>query len=281
MAFTSQNTLLRSGFLSVAALTAVSFTLTAGAAGAPSHGRAPTLAEVEKIWGGGTWVPDRFNMGSWMSGFKNVQEYVDPDFVPPNPVPLNAEAMKVYRNIRSEMGKGHQIFGPYAQCHPPGMPYRLSLGYFEAVVSRKEIVFVYGDLNYRRIYMDGRAHPSPDVTPSTYYGHSVGHWEGRTLVIDTTNIRGDNTQIEPHIPKAEGSRVVERYTPIDATTMDAEFSMTNPEFTKPWVVKFRILKDPRGSLIEALCSDGNRYRIEDGELTMFNPDGTPLQKAEE
>lgn len=234
------------------------------------------------MWGGGPWVPDRFRMGSWMSGYKSMAEYTNPDFVAPNAVPLDAESMKVYRNIRIEFGKGRQTFGPYAQCHPAGMPYRLSLGYYEAVVSPKEIDFLYNDLNYRRIFLDGRPHPKPGSVAPTYYGHSVGHWEGRTLVIDTVNIRGSNTQIEPHIPKAEGAHVVERYTPAGPNVMDVSFEMTSPQLTRPWVVKFRILRDPKGMPEEEICTDGNRYKMEPGgELTMHDAQGRPLEKAED
>ena len=179
------------------------------------------------------------------------------------------------------MGKGRQIFGPYAQCHPPGLPYRFAIGYFSVVVTEAEIDFLYGDLNYRRIYMDGR--PAPDAsTPPMYYGHSLGHWEGRTLVVEKTNIRGSNTQIEPHIPKAEGSRIVERYTPTSNDVMDAQFTMTSPEFTRPWTVRYRILRDSHRELVEDICSDGNRYILEQGgELTMRSGEGTPLDRAEE
>ncbi|WP_174275321.1 hypothetical protein [Sphingomonas bacterium] len=234
------------------------------------------------MWSGGTWVPDRFRMGSWMSGFKTVEEYTNPDFVPPNPVPLKPEPMKVYKNIRSEMRKGRQIFGPYAECHPAGLPYRFSIGYFTVVSTPAEIDFLYADLNYRRIYMDGRPAPDPAKTPPSYYGHSLGHWEGRTLVVETSNIRGKNTQIEPHIPKAEGSRIVERYKPEGPNVMAVHFTMTNPDFTKPWSVDFKILRDPKRVLVEDICSDGNRYILEEGgELTMHSAEGKPLERAED
>ena len=255
--------------------------LAASAAPAAAAPRRPSLAEVERLWGGGRWVPDRFRMGSWMSGFKTSTEYTNPEFVAPNQVPLKPEPLKVYKNIRVEMGKGRQVFGPYAQCHPAGLPYRLSLGYYEAVVSRREIDFLYGDQNFRRIFMDGRKHPAPGAEEPTYYGHSVGRWEGRTLVVDTVNIRGGNTQIEPHIPKAEGSHLVERYTPAGKGVMRVEFAFDNPDLTRPWKVGFRILRQDGQAPPEDICTDGNRYGMgPGGELTMHGADGKPLEKAE-
>ena len=86
-----------------------------------------------------------------------------PEFEPPNRVPLNAEARAVEMNIRREMAKGRQIFGPYAMCHPSGMPYILTMsgyGGYEAVISDREIDFFAGNQReVRRIFTDGRAHP--------------------------------------------------------------------------------------------------------------------------
>ena len=79
------------------------------------------------------------------------------------------------------------------------------------------------------------------------------------MVVETTNIRGSNTQIEPHIPKAEGSYILERYTPLSPGKIALEMTMRNPDFTRPWVVKMMLTRDPKGKLVEALCSDDNRW----------------------
>ncbi len=245
----------------------------------------PSHAELKAVWEGpGTWSQDIGRGGGWFSGFKSSEEYGDPEFVPPNMVPLKPEPLKVYKNIRREMGKGRQIFGPYTQCHPAGMPYILSMsgyGGYEAVVSDDEIDMFWGNQReWRRIYLDGRKHPDERTTTPLYNGFSVAHWEGKTMVVETTNIRGSNTQIEPHIPKAEGSYIIERYTPVAPGKIALEMTMRNPDFTRPWVVKLMLTRDPKGRLVEGLCSDDNRWVFRDGELVLTGPNGEPLEKAE-
>src|SRR5437773_12209234 len=79
-------------------------------------------------------------------------------------------------------------FEPYTRCKPAGGARMVATAYgtdFIDVPDQKRIYITQtgGPHPFRPIYMDGRAHPK-DLDP-TYYGHSVGHWEGYTLVIDT------------------------------------------------------------------------------------------------
>ena len=92
------------------------------------------------------------------------------------------------------------------------------------------------------------------------------------MVVETTNIRADNTQIEPYIPKHEGMYVVQRYTPVSKGRIDLNVTVTSPEFTRPWIVKLKLTNDPKGKLVEAKCSDDNRWVYgKDGELVLTGP----------
>lgn len=62
----------------------------------------------------------------------------------------------------------------------------------------------------RTVYMDGRSHP-PDDAPRTYMGHSVGHWEGQTLVVDTTHVT-ENYVRRNGVAHSDQMRLIERYT---------------------------------------------------------------------
>src|SRR4029078_669056 len=78
-------------------------------------------------------------------------------------------------------------FEPHARCKPSGGPREFVTPYGIEIESlpntrRVFVLDIGGPHTFREIYMDGRAHPK-DLTPS-YYGHSVGHWEGETLVIE-------------------------------------------------------------------------------------------------
>jgi hypothetical protein len=105
----------------------------------------------------------------------------------------------------------------------------------------------------RIIPLDGRPHLAQRV--GQWLGDSRGHWEGNTLVVDTTNFD----------PKTnyQGSRetlhLIERYTPTDANTLDYQFTVDDPKtFTKPWTVS-RPMRRETGmvTIFEYACHEGN------------------------
>lgn len=255
------------------------------AAWTPGVDGQPTVAAARDLWQGGGWTADVAFGGGWFSGFETQVQYEDPEFRPPNMAPLKPAPLARYKQIRRELHNGHAIFAPYAECHPAGMPYALFHNYsggFETVVGDKSMVWIFPDQSWRRIYFDGRAHPPEKTNRALYMGHSLGRWEGRTLVIDTASLRGSNTQWEPHLPKAEGARMVERYTPVRPGVMDVKITMTSSDFTRPWVIQFQDHRTLGSVMKEEICTDGNRWAIgKDGTLSMSGEGGKPLEKAED
>ncbi len=87
----------------------------------------------------------------------------------------------------------------------------------------------------RRIYTDGRAHPA-ELDP-TYNGHSVGHWEGDTLVVDTVGLRGDTVFDVTGAPHSDAIHVVERIRRTNATTPEDRIVVEDSKaMSKPWPV---------------------------------------------
>jgi hypothetical protein len=81
----------------------------------------------------------------------------------------------------------------------------------------------------RTIYMDGRAHPDPSVL--VHEGHSVGRYEGDTLVIDTRNFAPHRSPYQNGIPSGPQKHVIERYRLIDGgARMEVEFFLEDPEY---------------------------------------------------
>jgi len=81
----------------------------------------------------------------------------------------------------------------------------------------------------RTVYMDGREHPSN--AERTHSGHSVGHWEGDTLVVDTANFTDHRSPYQVGVPSGAHKHVVERYRLIDnGTRMAVEFMLEDPEY---------------------------------------------------
>jgi len=81
----------------------------------------------------------------------------------------------------------------------------------------------------RTVYMDGRAHPDASMRSAT--GHSVGRWDGDTLVIDTTNFADHRSPYQNGIPSGSQKHVVERFRLIDdGARLEVEFTLEDPEY---------------------------------------------------
>lgn len=105
----------------------------------------------------------------------------------------------------------------------------------------------------RVIYLDGRPHLPAKI--KTYLGDSRGHWEGNTLVVETTNFsqgfRGSNI---------ETYKMIERFTRVDATNLKREITFIDPKtWTKPWTVLIEMGKtdDQRQMIFDSACHEGN------------------------
>ena len=81
----------------------------------------------------------------------------------------------------------------------------------------------------RYIYTDGRKHPA-DLTPS-YNGHSKGHWEGDTLVVDTVGLNGKNWLDRLGHPESDQMYIVERIHRADEKTLQVTSLLTTPKVT--------------------------------------------------
>ncbi|HKS56857.1 MAG TPA: hypothetical protein VJS12_16300 [Steroidobacteraceae bacterium] len=105
-----------------------------------------------------------------------------------------------------------------------------------------------------------------DARVRSWGGDSLGHWEGKTLVVDTTNFndRGwiATAQGAPGvrgIPVSERLHTVERFTPVDHDTMQYEITIEDPaNYTAPWKVAYPLARDDKYQVFEYACHEGNR-----------------------
>jgi len=113
----------------------------------------------------------------------------------------------------------------------------------------------------RIIPLDGR--PRPNVRQ--WNGDSRGRWEGNTLVVETTNYNNKgwiatnaaSGRIKG-IPISEALRVTERFTRVDAGTVQYEMTIEDPNvYTKPWKVSFPMTKEVNAQVFEYACHEGN------------------------
>ncbi len=105
----------------------------------------------------------------------------------------------------------------------------------------------------RTIHMDGRTHPDGDERFTT--GHSMGRWEGDTLVVDTTNFTDHRSPYQIGVPSGRGKHVVERYRLIEnGTRMAAEFTLEDPEYiAEPLTHRRELIYSPHQEMFRHNC----------------------------
>ena len=210
-----------------------------------------------------------------------------------NPIlqPWTREAL---RKRNEEVLAGNPGFGPQQSCWPRGVPGFLLYGVqpLYIVQGPKEVIMTWqGDHQIRRIYLD--VPHVADLKPS-WYGDSVGHYEGDTLVVDTIGL-SDKTYIDGYLtPHTEKLHVVERFHLIDGgKTLEANIHVEDPgAFTMPWdaIQRYRRVEPERaenglviandatssaavaGPMLEASCAENN--------ISYFGNDALPIPTAE-
>lgn len=153
-------------------------------------------------------------------------------------IPYKPEYRKKYEALVKETTEGKSR-DTFAACVPFGTPRMIGATPtpFD-IVQAPEIID--WNNNYgrsqRRIFLDGRPHPAPDAMEPTYSGHSIGHWEGDTLVVDTVNFIGGYFDETP-APYSDQLHMVERIRLIDTNILEDQMTLTDPVMMeKPWVV---------------------------------------------
>ncbi len=110
----------------------------------------------------------------------------------------------------------------------------------------------------RVIHLSGH-HPSPQVR--SYMGDSRGHWEGNTLVVETTNLLAGRTGIGLNgggAPTTEDLRLTERFTRISPDEMKYEVTVNDPKtYTAPFKIAFPLTEEPGYQNFEYACHEGN------------------------
>ena len=219
-------------------------TAPAGAGGsrgerAAPKGPAPRLRDGKPDFSG-LWNPDRNFIYDLADALK-----------PGESLPLQPWALKA---TREHMSKDD----PEANCLPTGVP-RLAPYPWRIVQTPTHTFFLFeGNIHsYRQVFMDGRAH-SKDPNP-TWYGESIGKWDGDTLVIDTTGFNDKFWFDFAGHPHTEQLHTVERYRRPDLGHLEWETTITDPgAYTKPFTLYGHATLQPKGELMEYICQENNK-----------------------
>ena len=166
-------------------------------------------------------------------------------------IPLSAEGEKVMKSRQSKDD-------PEANCLPTGIP-RIAPYPWRIVQTPTHIFFLFeGNIHsYRQIFLNQTTHPD-DLDP-TWYGHSIGHFEGDTLVVDTIGFNDKFWFDFRGHPHTEKLHTIERYTRKDLGTLVNEVTIDDPgAYTKPFKVTFTARLMPGEELMEYICQENEQ-----------------------
>jgi hypothetical protein len=148
---------------------------------------------------------------------------------------------------------------PEAHCLPAGVP-RQAPYPWRIVQTATHIFFLFeGNIHsYRQIFMDGRPHPKGDALNPTWYGHSVGRWDGDTLVIDSVGFNERFWFDFAGHPHTEQLHTIERYRRPDFNSLEYEVTIDDSgAFTRPFTLYGRHTYQANEELMEYICNENN------------------------
>ena len=157
---------------------------------------------------------------------------------------------------------------PWERCITRGIPAGMfPAGYnnaYQFIQTPGYVVIVYEMIHASRVIpLDGRPHLGANIR--SWDGDARGHWDGTTLVVDTTNYN-DKGSIATSaatgrirgVPQSEALHVVERFTPVDANTIIYRVTVDDKNvYTKPWTVEMPLTRDSKYQMFEYACQEGN------------------------
>lgn len=206
---------------------------------------APRNADGRIILGGATPA----EKGLWLPAGGVVLTPIAPN------IPFQPWAAALYKDR-----EGHRL-EPHARCKASGVVRQFQTPYGVEFVEVAELKRLYifdvgGPHTFRTVFMDGRSHPAR-VAPS-YYGHSVGWWEGDTLVIDTVGYNEGFWLDRMGAPHTEALHTIERLTRTDAAFLQYEMTIEDPNvYTAPWKARFDMRWENGTELFEYICQEAN------------------------
>jgi hypothetical protein len=183
-----------------------------------------------------------------------------PGPVIPNPLGFTDIPYQPWAKALADDRRTHQL-EPHARCKPSGVARQFFTPYGVEFLDLPDAKVAYifdigGPHTYRTIYLDGRSHP-PAVAP-TFYGHSVGHWEGDTLVVDTVGFNEDFWMDRGMLPHTTRLHTVERFTRTAFDTLRYEVTIDDPgAYTASFAGRMDLKWEDGTELFEYVCQEEN------------------------
>jgi hypothetical protein len=184
-----------------------------------------------------------------------------PPEIPPPPLkPEFKGAWEAKRkSIADAAARGEPIANNYTHCIPDGMPTMMQAMFpMEVLQTPGQITIIQEAYNQvRRVYLDGKLPAVEDAEPG-FWGHSVGRWEGDTLVVDTVGIK--DYVLFRDVPHSAAMRINERIKVLTPTHFENVVTVTDPEYLeKPWTWKWVYQRRPNYKMYEYVCEENREF----------------------
>lgn len=183
---------------------------------------------------------------------------------------LKPEYAKPYEARRAKEAesnqRGEQLATAGSQCIPYGVPTMMSVAIYpvEIIQTPKQVTIISEAFSeVRRVYLDRPQAKLEDVAPG-YYGRSVGHWEGDTLMVDTIGIKPTVNGYRG-MPHSEQMHITERFRLVAPDILHDQITIDDPVvLEKPMVYTLAYTRIPDYEMVEFVCDNNREYIDENG-----------------
>ena len=197
-------------------------------------------------WVGGVWGPDWSSLFAGRGGSG-----------PPAGPKLTPAYAKILADFNEAKKTGQNLQTQNANCRPPGMPSIMRMPYpIEFIYSPDRVTIVAEtDSQVRRVYMDRKLPDDPD---ETFNGSSVGHWEGKKLIVDTNGLN-PVTSLSEGIHPTETTRIHEVFEETKPGVITVTTTLSDPAiYAEPYSTKIQYVRQPKWEMREYICEENNR-----------------------
>jgi hypothetical protein len=175
----------------------------------------------------------------------------------PDGLPFQPWARKLREDRMAENNKDN----PDAHCLPIGLTQFHMHPQPRKIIQTPNLIVILYESNYgvRQIFLDGRPSPPPDEVEPWWYGYSVGHWEGDTLVVQTTGLRDGGWLDVTGSPLTDQGKITERFRRVNYGNMQIDVTIDDPKaYTKPFTVRVNHQIMLNTDLIEFICLENEQ-----------------------
>jgi hypothetical protein len=218
---------------------------------APAPKQADGKPDFSGMWG---WVNVGKPCGAECTDTQVSREFINIAASRKEPLPMKPWAEELVKKRRVQQG-----LDPNVHCMPRDAPRIWTDDYYKRIfqVPGRLLILTERNMQYRQIFLDGRAVPK-DPQP-VWNGYSTGHWEGDTLVVETSGFRDDLWLDAMGHPLTEEAKMTERIRRLNYGTLEVEITINDPKaYTAPWSVTIKQPLVLDSELIDYYCLENEK-----------------------